>query len=640
MEGKKETRRFQTEVQQLLNLIINSLYSHKEIFLRELISNASDALDKLRFQSQTNPKLLDGNADLFIRLETDKGKRILRVIDNGIGMTYDEVLENIGTIAKSGTASFLKTLEQTKSDKGIAPELIGQFGVGFYSAFMVADRIILTTGAAESGQSTRWESSGDGSYTIETLESSPRGTIIELHLKPADEEQDFTDDWTIRHIVKKHSDFVSYPIIMEVDSDEPIPEKERLRDKDGKPIGKSTRPVRREETLNSMKAIWAKDKTDVTEEEYKEFYTHLSHDWNPPLSHLHVKLEGTTEYSALLYIPSRSPFDLMSPDHKHGIHLYCKRVFIMENCKSLMPEYFGFVKGVVDAPDLNLNVSREILQQDRLVRNIRKNLVKKILELLSGLETEKFETFYTEFGRIIKIGIHSDPENRDKIAGLLRYQTTASDGKRISLDTYVNNMKPEQKEIYYITGDHVSMLTNSPHLEQLKEKGYEVLLMTDPVDEWVVRSLSEYSGRKLKSAETGTLETDDKPREDKTDFQPFFEFIKKTLDGKVKDVRVSARLKSSISCLSGDDTDISAYMEKILKATGQAPPDAKRVLELNTSHPVIKQMKSLFEENRDNPALPDYSRILLDIATISEGGKIDDPAAFSKSIGELMFKAM
>ncbi len=643
MEGKKETRQFQTEVQQLLNLIINSLYSHKEIFLRELISNASDALDKLRFRSQTNPKLIDDkdDADLAIRIETDRDKKILRVIDNGIGMTYDEVLENIGTIAKSGTASFLKAFEQTDSDKGIAPELIGQFGVGFYSAFMVADRITLTTCSAESGEAIRWESSGDGSYTIETLPSSPRGTTIELHLNPSDEEQDFTDEWTIRHIVKKHSDFVSYPIVMEVDANEPIPDNERLRDKDGKPTGNATRSVRRDETLNSMKAIWAKDKNEVTEEEYKEFYTHISHDWNPPLTHLHVKLEGTTEYSALLYIPSKSPFDMLSPDSKHGIHLYCKRVFIMENCESLMPEYFGFIKGVVDAPDLNLNVSREILQQDRLVRNIRRNLVKKILELLGGLEKETYENFYTEFGRVIKIGIHSDPENKDKIAALLRYQTTASDGKLISLDTYVENMKPDQEEIYYITGDNISMLANSPHLEQLKEKGYEVLLMTDPVDEWVVRSLTEYSGKKLKSAETGTIETDDeKKKEEKTNYQPLFEFIKKALDGKVKDVKMSSRLKNSMACLSGEDTDISAYMEKILKATGQAAPEVKRILELNTDHPVIKKMKSLFDSDKDNPMLPDYSRVLLDMATISEGGKIEDTADFSKTIGELMSRAM
>jgi len=640
MEGKKKTRQFKTEVQQLLNLIINSLYSHREIFLRELISNASDALDKLRFQSQTNPKLIEKDPELKIRIEADKEGRRLKVIDNGIGMTYDEVEENIGTIAKSGTSSFLKALEQSKSKGASAPELIGQFGVGFYSAFMAADHITLTTSSAETGQATRWESSGDGRYTIEEIAEAPRGTCIELHLKPADEEQDFAEEWTIRHVVKKHSDFVNYPIIMEVEATEPVPENERLKDKDGKPIGEATRSVRRDETLNSMKAIWARNKKDVTEEEYKDFYAHLSHDWNPPLCRLHVKLEGTTEYSALLYVPSKAPFDLMGPEHKHGVHLYCKRVFIMENCKALMPEYLGFIKGVVDAPDLNLNVSREILQQDRLVTNIRKNLVKKVFELLAGLEPEKYDDFYKEFGHVLKIGIHTDFENRDKIASLLRYETTASDGKLISLDTCIENMKPDQKEIYFITGENSATLKESPHLEQLKEKGYEVLLMTDPVDEWVVRGLTEYKDKKLKSAETGALEDEDADKSEKEKFTDYFKYVKESLGDKVKDVKASSRLKNSISCLSGEDSGMSAYMEKILKATGQEAPDVKRVLELNVNHPVILKMKSIFEADRKNPELSAYCEILLDMAIIAEGGKIENPASFSKTMGNLMAKAL
>lgn len=639
MEGKKETHQFKTEVQQLLNLIINSLYSHREIFLRELISNASDALDKLRFQSQTNPKLIEGDSELKIRIEADKEGRRLRIIDNGIGMTYDEVQENIGTIAKSGTSAFIKAMEQKKSEGVSAPELIGQFGVGFYSAFMVADHIVLTTTSAENGETTRWESSGDGSYTIEKNGDAPRGTNIELSLKAADDDQDFLDEWTIRQIVKKHSDFVSYPIVMETESTEKIPDSERLKDKDGKPIGEETRSVTKDETLNSMKAIWAKDKKDVTEEEYKDFYAHLSHDWNPPLSRLHVKLEGTTEYSALLYIPSKAPFDLMSPEHKHGIHLYCKRVFIMENCKALMPEYLSFIKGVVDAPDLNLNVSREILQQDRLVTNIRRNLVKKIFELLEGLETEKYEEFYKEFGHVLKLGIHTDFENKDRIASFLRYETTASDGKMVSLDTYIGNMKTGQKEIYYITGENISTLKNSPHLESLKEKGYEVLLMTDPVDEWVVRSLTEYQEKKLKSAETGVLDGEtDKTETEK--FGEFFKFVKDVLGDKVKDVKASQRLKNSISCLSGEDSGMSAYMEKILKASGQEAPDTKRVLELNVGHTVVQKMKALFESDRKNPSLSDYSEILLDMAIIGEGGKIGNPASFSKTMGDLMSRAI
>jgi len=641
MEGKKETRQFKTEVQQMLKLIINSLYSHREIFLRELISNASDALDKLRFNSQTDPRLIEGDPELRIRIEADRDAKRLSIIDNGIGMTYDEVQENIGTIAQSGTSAFLKALEQSKSEGTAAPELIGQFGVGFYSAFMVSDRITLTTASAETGQATRWESSGDGSYTIEEIADAPRGTRIDLHLKSATEdEQDFADEWTIRHVVKKHSDFVNYPVVMEVEAKEPVPDEKRLKDKDGKPIGEATRTVRRDETLNSMKAIWARDKKDVTEEEYKDFYAHLSHDWNPPLTRLHVKLEGTTEYNALLYIPSKAPFDLLGPEHKHGIHLYCKRVFIMENCKALMPEYLGFIKGVVDAPDLNLNVSREILQQDRLVTNIRRNLVKKIFELLAGLDADKYDEFYNEFGHVLKIGVHSDFENRDKIAALLRYETTASDGKRIPLDAYIENMKPDQKDIFYITGENISMLKNSPHLEQLKEKGYEVLLMTDPVDEWVVRSLTEYKEKKLKSAETDVAEEEVADKAEKEKYTDFFKLVKESLGDRVKDVKASSRLKDSISCLSGEDSGMSAYMEKILKATGQEAPEVKRVLELNVGHPVIQKMKSIFESDRKNPALASYSEILLDMAVIAEGGKIENPATFSKTVGDLMAKAI
>ncbi len=641
MQNKKETRQFQTEVQQLLNLIINSLYSHREIFLRELISNASDAIDKLRFAAQTRPELLEDGAAFSIRIEPDKEKRRLTIIDNGIGMTYEDVLENIGTIAKSGTANFMEALARSKAENGIAPELIGQFGVGFYSAFMVADRIVLTTRAAGAAQGVRWESTGDGTYTIESVDTAARGTAIMLELKPVEEgEQDFSDAWTLRQIVKTHSDFVGYPIVMTVESHAAIPDAERLKDKDGKPIGEATRVVQKDETLNSMKAIWARDKNDITQEEYKEFYTHLSHDWNPPLTHLHVKLEGATEYSALLYIPAKAPFDLMTPEHKHGVHLYCKRVFIMDNCKELLPEYFSFVRGVVDAPDLNLNVSREILQQDRLVRNIRRNLVKKIFDLLAGMEEDTYRSFYAEFGHVLKMGIHTDAENRDKLADLLRYHTTDSLETPVSLKTYVKNMKPEQEAIYFITGDSLTALAHSPHLEQLREKGFAVLLMTDPVDEWVVRSLTEYEGKKLKSAETGDLDIDATDADSAKTYAGLFTFIKNVLQDKVKEVKASARLKDSMSCLSGEASDISAYMEKILKASGQEAPTVKRVLELNTHHPVIQQINHLFEQDSKNPALADYSRLLLDMAIIAEGGKIENPAAFSQTVGQLAGKAL
>ncbi|NTW78420.1 MAG: molecular chaperone HtpG, partial [Syntrophaceae bacterium] len=430
--------------------------------------------------------------------------------------------------------------------------------------------------------------------------------------------------------VKKHSDFVAYPIVMDVERTEPV------LDAEGKPDNDKTEKVIREETLNSMKAIWAKDKKEVTEEEHSEFYQHISHDWNPPLAHLHLKLEGTTEYNALLYIPSKIPFDLFTHEQKHGIQLYSKRVFIMENCRELMPQYLAFVKGVVDAPDLNLNVSREILQQDSLVRNIKKNLVKKILDLLADMEQEKYETFYAEFGHLFKAGISQDFENRDKIASLLRYKTTHSDGKYSSLADYVNRMKPDQNDIFYITGENLTSLLNSPHLERLKEKDMEVLLMTDPIDEWVIRDLHEFEKKTFKSAEKGDLELDKVDDKKKEEFSALFDFIKTSLDEKIKEVKPSTHLKDSVACLSGDAYDMSAYMEKILKASGQNVPKAKRVLELNMDHPLLVKIKSLYEKDKDAPALKEYTDLLFDMAVISEGGKLDNPSRFSKVMGDLL----
>ncbi len=641
MKGKKETRQFKTEVQQLLNLIINSLYSNREIFLRELISNASDAIDKLRFRSQTEPELLGDDVEFKIKLIPDQKKQTLTVSDNGIGMTYDEVMENIGTIAKSGTSAFLEALEKSKNNKTLAPELIGQFGVGFYSAFIVAKKVTIITRASESDIAVKWESTGDGSYTIEETTKKTRGTDIILKLKKKEEEeQDFTDEWTIRGIVKRHSDFVNYPIVMNVERSESIPDKDRILDKDGKPVGDTTKKVVQEETLNSMKAIWLKNKNEITEEEHAEFYKHLGHDWNPPLTHMHLKMEGTVEYSVLLYIPSKAPFDMFMPERKHGLQLYCKRVFIMENCKELIPEYFSFVKGVVDAPDLNLNVSREILQQDRLVRNIRKNLVSKLLKLLSDMEKEKYEAFYKEFGQILKTGIHTDFENRDKIAELVRYRTSKSGEALISLKEYVSGMKPDQKDIYYITGDSLSSILNSPHIEALKEKDYEVLLMTDPVDEWVVMSLTEYDGKKLKSAEKGDLDLNKVDEKIKNEFTALFDHIKSRLEKNIKEVKPSTRLKDSVACLSGDNHDMSAYMEKILKSSGQEMPKSKRVLELNVEHPVVVGIKDLFQKDKENEQINDYSDLLYDIAVVGEGGKVENPSRFSRMIGDLMKTAL
>jgi molecular chaperone HtpG len=454
------------------------------------------------------------------------------------------------------------------------------------------------------------------------------------------DEPDFSDEWTVRQIVKRHSDFVNYPIVMDVERDEPIPETKQIKDKSGKPIGKTSRTVVREETLNSMQAIWSRDKRNVDATEYEEFYKHISHDWNAPLSHLHLKFEGTTEYQALIYIPARAPLDLFNPDMKHGIHLYCKRVFIMENCSELIPEYFRFVRGVVDAPDLNLNISREILQQDRLVRNIRRNLVKKIFEHLEEMEADTYATFWKEFGQVFKAGIYTDPENRKKLADLLRYESTMSEGKLTSLKKYVDRMPPEQKDIYYLTGDNLTDLADSPLLERLKDKGYEVLLMSDPVDEWVVQSLTEYDGKPLKSVEKGDLELGDVDAEKEESYAPLFGFIKSKLQDKIKDVKPSTRLKDSLACLSGDAQDLSAYMEKILKASGQNPPHAKRVLELNPDHPALGRIRSLYEKDQSNLVLEDYSEMLLDIAVIGEGGKLENPARFSKLLGNLMAEAL
>ena len=641
MERKKETHEFKTEVKQFMHLIINSLYSNKEIFLRELISNASDAIDRLSFQAQTDSKILRNDTDFKIKITPDKENKTLTISDNGMGMTYDEVVENIGTIARSGTAEFMKAIEKSNNKNTLTPELIGQFGVGFYSAFIVADKLSIITRAAGEETATQWESTGDGSYTIEPATKDGRGTDIILSLKPVEkDEQDFTEDWTIRSIVKKHSDFVSYAIVMDVEHDEfeTDDEGKQVLDKDSKPIKTGT--VVKEETLNSMKAIWSRDKKDVTEEEYKDFYTHISHDWNPPLTQLHLKLEGLTEYSALIYIPSQAPMDLFMPERKHGVQLYCRRVFIMDDCKELIPEYLRFIKGVVDAPDLNLNISREILQQDALVRNIHKNLVKKILDALDQMDAEKYDKFYTELGAVIKEGIHSDWGNRDKIAKLARYKTTKSDGKWVSLQDYVNNMKPDQEDIYYLTGDNLAAILNSPHLETLKDKDIEVLLMTDPVDEFVIQSLPEFEKKKFKSAEKGDLGLDKVDDEKKETFSSLFEKIKSELDDKIKEVKPSSHLKDSVSCLSGDAYDMSSYMEKLLKASGQSMPDSKRILELNISHPVMEKIQSIYEKNNDDASLKDYSNLLYDLAIVGEGGKIENPARFSKIIGEVMAKAL
>jgi molecular chaperone HtpG len=636
--GTKKTRKFKTEVQQMLHLIIQSLYSNKEIYVRELISNASDAIDKARFKEQTEPALFSGDTDFHIRIAADPEAKTFTISDNGIGMTLDEVNDNIGTIAQSGTAAFMEVLEKSKNETALSPELIGQFGVGFYSAFIVADKVRLDTLAAGADKGVRWESDGKGSYTVQEIEKENRGTTIVLSLKdPEEGDQDFTEDYIIQNIVKKHSDFVTYPVIMNLEKNEPIPENEIIKDSEGKPIGETYRKVRKDETLNSMKAIWAKDKEDVTKEEHEEFYKHISHNWDKPFEIIHKKFEGVTEYDVLMYLPSTAPMDLFRPERKHGMQLYCKRVFIMDDCKELLPEYLGFVQGVVDAPDLNLNVSREILQEDRLVRNIKKNLVFSVLE---GMDKERYEEFYKEFGQALKAGIPTDYGNKERLASLLRYKTTKSGDKLLSLDEYIENMKEDQKEIYFLTGESLNSLMNSPLLESLKARDYEVLLMVDPIDEWVTQSLMDYKEKKLKSAEKGDLDLDKVDDEKKNEYSALLSFLKGKLEARVKDVVVSNRLKDSVSCLSGDDYGMSAYMEKIMKASGQKTPDQKRVMEVNVSHPVMEKIKVIFESDTTNPVLTDYSDLLFDIAVISEGGKLDNPSRFSALLGDLMAKAI
>ena len=640
--SQKETMQFETEIQQLLDLIIHSLYSHKEIFLRELISNASDALDKLKFESQTNQELLGDDTELKIRIEVDRDARTLSVIDNGIGMTREELIENLGTIAKSGTKAFVEALKEKKEN---ALELIGQFGVGFYSSFMVAEKVVLTTRAAGSDQAWRWESKGDGSYTIEECDETRRGTKVTLYLRePGDDEQDYTQEWVIRNIVKKYSDFVIYPIVMDIEREE------TPTDDEGKPI-EGAKPVKKvtEETLNSMKPIWNKRKSEVSEEEYKEFYKHISHDWNDPLETIHINAEGILEYNALMYIPSKAPFDLFMPENKSGMQLYVRNVFIMDNCEELLPAYMRFIKGVVDSADISLNVSREMLQHDRIVGKIRKNLVKKVFDTLSGMlknDREKYLKFWENFGQVLKEGLHTDFENREAIADLLLCASTKGD-ELTTLKEYIDRMPLEQKEIYYITGEDRETLAASPHLEALKAKGYEVLLFTDPVDEWVLQGLFEYQGKKLKSVAKGDVdilpEEEKKEREEKLkkleeDFSGLLNFIKKILGDRVSEVKLSQRLTESPVCLVADENALSASMERILKAANQPVPPSQRILEVNPDHELLSRMRELHRGQGESEELKEFAELLYDQAVLTEGSKVTSPEQFCKRLTRLMLK--
>jgi len=613
----KQTQAFNAEIKQLLDLMIHSLYSHKEIFLRELVSNASDAIDKLKFNSLTQDNLMTPGAELMIRLEANKEAHTLKIQDSGIGMSPEEVVEYIGTIARSGTKRFAQLSQEMKE----RPELIGQFGVGFYSSFMVADKVTLHTQKAGTHIGTLWESKGDGTYTIDEIpRAEGHGTTITLHLKKfaeEDEVQDFTDAWTLKSLVKKYSDFIAYPIKM-------MGEKE-------------------DETLNSQKALWLKSPAEVSKEEYKEFYHHLSHDWNDPIKTIHYRAEGTMEFSALLYLPTQKPWNFNTRDTEYGLSLYVKRVFIMADCKDLLPSYLRFVKGLVDSSDLSLNVSREILQQDRQVTQIRKNVVNKILGSLKDMITKErglYEMFWKEFGATLKEGFPSDTANKEKLQDVSLFKSTAGDAWT-TLEEYVGRMKENQKEIFFITGDDLAKMKESPYLEKLKEKNYEVLLLADPIDEWVVDVVRDFKGKTLQSVTKEGLDLDTEEEKKSKEgekksflerFKPLMESMKDTLKDQVKDINISDRLTETPVCLVGSSQDPSAHMQKILSQMGQDQGlNAKRILEINPKHPVIEKMLGLAGDQQKL-----WTEVLYSQALLNEGSNIPDPKRFSKQLADLM----
>ncbi len=635
--NKPETFEFQTEARQLLDLMVRSLYSNKEIFLRELISNSSDALDKRRFEALTRPEVLESGTELEIFLEVDGDARTLTVRDNGIGMSRDEVVNLIGTIAKSGTKKFLQNL-QASQDKQIPPELIGQFGVGFYSSFMVADRVTLITRRAGTDEAVKWESTGEGSYALEGAERDEPGTSVTLHLKDADDEDglaDHTSDWVLRSIVKKYSDFVAYPIKTEVKREKEV----------GKGEDAKTETVTEIETLNSMKAIWIRPEDEVSEEEYNEFYKHISHDWNEPLLRIRSKIEGTLEYRMLLFVPGLPPLDLFHRESVRGVHLYVKRVFIMDDCKELLPEWLRFVRGVVDSEDLSLNISREILQKDRQVRRMRKGLVSKVLGTFQNLretDEEKFLSLWKHFDRVLKEGLYNDSENSSALLDLALFESTHDAAKATSLGKYVERMKEGQESIYYLTGESRDAVENSPQLEALLEEGYEVLILTDPVDElWTERGL-QYDGKSFKSAIKGDMDaalpkaTDEDEEEE---YKSVLEYVQGKLDEHVKEVRLSSRLRSSAACLVSEEGGMTPMMEELLRASNQEVPTTKRILEINPKHPILAAMQKLFDEDRASQRLADYTELLHGQALIAEGGKPPSPSRFSKLLSDLMVQA-
>jgi molecular chaperone HtpG len=623
---QKETLGFQTEVKQLLNLMIHSLYSNKEIFLRELISNASDAADKLRFEALTDKSLFEDDPDLKIWVEFDDKARTVTVRDNGIGMTRQEVMDNIGTIAKSGTKQFFESLT---GDQAKDAHLIGQFGVGFYSSFIVADKVTVSTRRAgvEPVHGVCWESAGEGDYTLENIEKKDRGTEVVLHLRK--DEDDFLSGFRLRNIVHKYSDHITLPIMMKKESH-------------GEEEKQDTEELER---VNQASALWTRPKSEIKDEEYQEFYKHVGHDFEDPLAWSHNRVEGTNEYISLLYIPSRAPFDLWDRNSRHGVKLYVKRVFIMDDAEQLMPNYMRFVRGIVDSSDLPLNISREILQQNKHIDTIKAGSVKKVLGLLEDMaknDTEKYSKFWNEFGKALKEGPGEDFTNKERIAGLLRFASTHNDSEEqtVSLDDYISRMKDGQEAIYYITADSFAAAKNSPHLEVFRKKGIEVLLMYDRVDEWLMSSLFDYKEKKLESVTKGELDLGkledeaEKKEQEKTteEFKDILEKIKQTLGEQVKEVRVTHRLTNSPACLVKDEHDMSANLERILKQAGQNVPTSKPIFEINPDHPLVGKLKAEADGERFN----DLALVLFDQAMLAEGGQLEDPGTFVKRLNELL----
>jgi len=651
MNARVEQLEFQAEARQLLDLMVHSVYSNKDSFLRELISNGSDALDKPRLEAFRNKDLDVDTSDLHIEIETDKDARTLTVRDNGIGMTRAEVVDLIGTLAKSGTAELRQQLRDAKN-AAASEELIGQFGIGFYSSFMVADKVELLTRKAGESEATRWESSGEGTYTIESVDDAPQGTSVTLHLKPEDAEDelhDYTAEWKIRNLVKKYSDFIAWPIRMEVVTRTPATPEEGSEEGEG---GEETVTIETE-TLNSMKALWARPKDEVSDEEYKEFYKHIAHAWDDPLEVIAMKAEGTFEYQALLFIPSHAPFDLFSRDAQTGVQLYVKRVFIMGDCDELMPAYLRFIKGVVDAQDLSLNVSREILQQDRQIKAIRRRLTKKVLSTVKEMQSERpedYRTFWTQFGRVAKEGLMSDFDNQDTLLRISSFASTHSDEEPTTLALYVERMKEGQEQIFYATGETRQQILKSPHLEAFKAKGYEVLVLTDPVDEVWVGNVTEFDGKPLQSVAKGEVDLDSEEdesaaerEEQQKEFADLLAWLKETLSEHVKEVRLSTRLTESPACLITDAFGMTPALARLYRASGQTVPVGKRILELNPNHPLVTGLREAQKKADDDAArtaVAETAELLYGTALLAEGGALEDPARFAELVADRLARTV